>query len=172
MFDADRKDAAPSGLFGAALEFSLGTLSILLLAGLALLTCADVIARYYFNAPVNGAYELTQMMLFALIFAALPMTTARNEHVDVSLLTSAAGQYGDRLFQAVGNLLSAVVLFALGWRLWAHGARLVDEGAVTNSLELPLGPLGFGAALSCGLSGVVALIRFGQGIAPSREPRQ
>ena len=162
--DANHDETAPASRFGAVLEYSLGTLSILLLAGLAILTCVDVIARYYFNSPVNGAFELTQMMLFALIFAALPLTTARNEHVDVELVTAIAGDRIDRIFRALGNLVSAAVLFALAWRLWAHGMQLADEGAVTNSLELPLAPLGILAAFSCGLSGIAAFMNFAQDI--------
>ncbi len=164
--DATNDETAPASRLGAVLEVSLGTVSILLLAGLAILTCVDVVARYYFNSPVNGAFELTQMMLFAVIFAALPLTTLRNEHVDVELLTAIAGDRINRMCRALGNLVSAAVLFVLAWRLWAHGMQLGAGGAVTNSLELPLAPLGILAAFSCGLSGIAALINFAQDIAP------
>jgi hypothetical protein len=42
--------------------------------------------------------------------------------------------------------------------------QLADEGAVTNSLELPLAPLGILAAFSCGLSGIAAFMNFAQDI--------
>ena len=50
------------------------------------LTCVDVVARYAFNSPVNGAYELTELLLASLIFLALPLTTAAGEHIEVELL--------------------------------------------------------------------------------------
>lgn len=171
MSSPGRQGAVLKRPLRTALEFPLGILSILLLAGLALLTCVDVVARYWFNSPVNGAYELTEMMLCALVFSALPMTTARGEHVEVDLFASMAGRHLRRFLYALGNAISALVLFALSWRLGVHGARLVEEGAVTNSLELPLGPLGYAAALSCCLSGLVALFRIFSEAPPSGEER-
>jgi len=141
------------------LEYPLGIASAILLLGLTALTCVDVIARYWFNAPVNGAFELTQLMLAGLIFSALPMTTARGEHVDVDLFTMAAGKKAEIYFHIIGGVISATVLFALSWRLWVHADRLALHGAVTNSLTLPFAPVGYFAAISCGLSGVVVLIR-------------
>lgn len=141
------------------LDYPLGIISALLLLGLTALTCVDVVARYWFNAPVNGAFELTQMMLAGLIFAALPMTTARGEHVEVDLFSIAAGRNAEIYFHLIGGVISAVVLFALGYSLWRHADRLLENGAVTNSLALPFAPAGYFAAVSCGLSGAIVLIR-------------
>ena len=41
-----------------------------LLVALTLVTCIDVVARYWFNAPLSGAYELTEIFLASLIFLA------------------------------------------------------------------------------------------------------
>ncbi|MEM7024676.1 MAG: TRAP transporter small permease, partial [Pseudomonadota bacterium] len=60
---------------------------------------------------------------------------------------------------AFGQLVAAVVLFVLCWRLWVHADRLAHDGGVTNSLALPLAPIGYFAALSCALSGLIALLR-------------
>ena len=141
------------------LDFSLGIFATLLLSGLIVLTCVDVVARSWFNAPINGAFELTQLMLAGLIFTALPMTTAAGEHIEVELLTQSSGPKLQLFFSALGQLISAVVLFVLSWRLWAHAAKLAHDGAVTNSLELPFSPVGYFAALLCALSGLIALAR-------------
>ena len=66
--------------------FLLGLACLCVLAGLIGLTCVDVVARYAFNSPVNGAYELTELLLATLIFLALPLTTAAGEHIEVELL--------------------------------------------------------------------------------------
>ncbi len=146
----------------SVMDYCLGTLATLLLVGLILLTCVDVVARSWFNAPVNGAFELTQLMLAAVIFAALPMTTAAGEHIEVELLTQSAGPTSQRFFMALGQLISALVLFVLSWRLWAHAAKLGRDGAVTNSLELSMAPIGYFAAFSCALSGFIALLMLKQ----------
>jgi len=137
----------------------LSIIAILLLVLLVGLTTVDVVARYWFDAPVDGAFELTQMMLAGLIFAALPVTTAAGGHVDVELFTLALGTRVGRLLLAFGDLVTALVLGAIGWRLWVHADRLDGDGAVTNSLGIPFAPIGWFSAICCGLSVVAALLR-------------
>ena len=139
------------------LENIMGALSILLLIGLTLLTCVDIVARW-FDAPISGAFELTQLMLAGLIYSALPLTTKAREHVEVELLAVALGKVTDGLFHIVSHVISIAVLFVLAWRLWAHADRLARDGAVTNSLELPFAPIGYFASVSCVLSGVVVVV--------------
>jgi len=38
------------------------------LAAMMLLTTADVIGRYFFNAPVLGAYEITEYLMLIMVF--------------------------------------------------------------------------------------------------------
>ncbi|MEH6496237.1 MAG: TRAP transporter small permease [Pseudomonas marincola] len=140
-----------------ALEKILGVLSIILLIGLTALTCVDIVARW-FDAPISGAFELTQMMLAGLIYAALPLTTAAREHVEVELLSVALGKVTDSFFHIIGHVISIAVLSVLGWRLWLHADRLAHDGAVTDSLALPFAPIGYFASISCTLSAIVVLV--------------
>ncbi|MCV6548619.1 MAG: TRAP transporter small permease [Cohaesibacter sp.] len=135
----------------------LGHCAILLLMGLTLLTCIDVVARYWFNAPINGAFELTQLMLAALIFVALPLTTAARQHIEVDLVANMLGKGADKATALFAGLASMLVLLALGWRLAHHMLKLAEDGAVTNSLELPLYPIGILASLSCLISAMLVL---------------
>ena len=141
------------------LSTALGLICGALLFALVALTCIDVVSRYWFNAPVDGAFELTELLLAALIFAALPLTTGAGAHVEVDLLAGITGPRLRRVLQALAAVISAAVLLILAWRLSLHGLRLFDDGAVTNSLTLPLAPVAWLAALSCGVSGVIALLR-------------
>lgn len=154
---------ARSGLAGvrgwAFVDRPLSVISILLLVFMVGLTTVDVVARYWFDSPVNGAFELTQMMLAGLIFAALPITTAAGEHVDVELFTLALGAGVERVLLAFGDLVTALVLGAIGWRLWVHADRLAHDGAVTNSLGISFAPIGWFAAFCCGLSVLASLLR-------------
>ena len=151
------------------LEKILGSISALLLIAMILLTCVDVIARYFFNSPVNGAFELTQMLLAALIFTALPMTTAADEHVDVELITQMTSNKAKLFFFGLGLVATALVMFIMTWRLWEHALRLAHDGAVSNSLSLPFAPIGYFAALGCGISGFIALYKLFQIFQSHRE---
>ncbi|HSH57106.1 MAG TPA: TRAP transporter small permease, partial [Halomonas sp.] len=71
---------------GRALQLILEGVAGATLFGMMLLTTVDVIGRYFFNAPILGAVELTQLMLAALVFLSLPVVCWRQEHVSVDLL--------------------------------------------------------------------------------------
>lgn len=164
---ASPADPAPNGGENEnRLTRALGLLCGLLLFGLIALTCTDVITRYWFNAPINGAFELTELLLAALIFAALPLTTAAGQHVEVDLLAGLASRPARRVMNKLAALISSAVLAVIAWRLTLHGLRLFEDGAVTNSLTLPLAPVAWLAALSCAASAVIALLR---GFRPSDE---
>ncbi len=143
------------------LSKALGYIAILLLIALTLLTSVDVIARYWFNSPINGAFELTQLLLAALIFVAFPLTTAMREHIEVDLLANLLPDSVNRLSSLFAGLVTSVVLAVVGWRLFHHALRLAEDGAVTNSLALPLQPIGYIGALSCvvsaGLAAAIAI---------------
>ncbi len=157
--------APPSGrpLAFRLMDWSLGTCCALLLAGLTGLTMVDVIGRYWFDAPLSGAFELTQLMLCALIFAALPLTTAAGEHIEVDLFYSRMPRPLKRAVLILGAGVSALVLGVIAWRLALHAIRLAHDGAVTNALSVPLSPLAWFAALLAALSAAIALLRMGRG---------
>ena len=152
----------PSGsgtLLSRALHASFGVLAALLLLAMTGLTTLDVVGRYLFNSPVTGAFELTELMLAALIFAGLPLATERDEHVDVDLLDSFLPPNVLRANVFFATLVSAGVLAVLGVQLWSRAAQLAAEGTVTNSLALPLAPVGYLMAIATGVSALLLLAK-------------
>ena len=142
-----------------ALDLGLGGCCAFLLAGLVGLTVADVIGRYVFNAPLAGAFELTELMLGALVFAALPLTTLAGEHVEVDMAFVVSPPAVKTVMLWLSGLVSTAALWTIAWRLVLHGTRLAEDGATTNALSVPLAPLGWFAAAMAALSGILALAR-------------
>jgi TRAP-type C4-dicarboxylate transport system permease small subunit len=151
--------AAATGPLPAAVERVLTGLGGLLILGLTGLTTADVVLRYWFNAPITGAFELTEVMLAALIFAALPLTTNRDLHVTVDVVDAALPPGGRRLLRVTGDLVAAGALGVFAWRLAVQALRLGAEGTTTFSLAVPMAPLAWFACAACALSALVALAR-------------
>ncbi|MBC9247421.1 TRAP transporter small permease [Paracoccus sp. 11-3] len=134
----------------------IAALLILLMIGV---TCLDVVGRYLFNRPFGGAYELTQVLLAALVFVALPLTTADGGHVEVDLALHLFPRGVQRLMGRLAGVISAVALAYFTWRLAIIGLDQWHEGTRTSSLALPLAPLAFLAAASCALSAIIMLFR-------------
>lgn len=148
------------------LERSLGLGAGLILFSLVLITCVDVVGRYFFSAPLRGAFELTEVLVAALVFAALPLTTERREHVEVDLLNALFAPAMNRFVTAFAGLFSAALLATFAWRLADHAIGTAEDGAVTNALRIPLAPFGFLAAFSCLVSAFIAFLR---GIQPPED---
>ena len=141
------------------LEKTLGLAAAVILAALILITCIDVIGRYFLDAPLTGAFELTEILVAALVFAALPLTTERREHVEVDLLNALFSPKVDRYVTAFAGLFSAALLATFAWRLATHAIKTLEDGAVTNALGIPLAPFGFLAAFACLASAFIAFLR-------------
>lgn len=150
---------------GRTLQNSVGVGAALLLFCLILVTCVDVVGRYFFAAPLSGAFEMTELILAALVFAALPLTTEQKEHIEVDLLNVVLSGGTKRLLSAFAGLFSAALLATLAWRLAAHALSAAEDGATTNALGIPLAPFGFLAAFSCLVSAFIAFLR---GVQPPR----
>lgn len=137
------------------IEIVLGTVASLLLFGLMALTCVDVVGRYFLDRPVVGAFEVTEILVVALVFAALPLTTLRGEHVEVDLLAMTAGPRLNRLMLLFSACFSAALLATFAWRLAVYAEKSAHDGAVTNALGIPLAPFGYFAAFACLLSAAI-----------------
>ena len=87
---------------GVWLDRALGAAAAVLLLGLLAVTTADVIGRYIFNWPLRGAFEITELLLLALIFAGLPLVSRADEHVTLDFIDAALGQRGRRMHDERG----------------------------------------------------------------------
>ncbi len=112
----------------------------LVLFAMMVLTCVDVVGRYFLSRPIFGAFEITEMLLAALIFAGLPLVTLRNEHVTVDVLDPITPDWLFRIQHVVAcalgiavDRLSGVAALAPGSE---HGQRRRDHGAAQVQARL------------------------------------
>ena len=151
------------------LEWSLGVLAGLLLLGLIAVTCVDVVGRYVLDRPLQGAFELTQVLLAGLVFAALPLTTQGGEHVEVDLLAGAMPRTVFLMVGRVGAVIAAIALAVIAWRLWDQTLRLFTDGSVTSSLRIPLSLVAGFATVATALSAVIAAVQVVVGLPGDKD---
>lgn len=132
--------------------------SLLLFAMMAV-TFVDVVGRYFLGRALNGAYELTEVLLALVVFAGLPIVTWRREHVTVDLVTSRLPALPRGLLARVAAVATAVVLGLLAWRLGVTARDLTGYGDATVFLGIPLGPVAAAMAALAGIAAVVAAVR-------------
>ena len=138
---------------------ALAGVAALLIVALIGVTCVDVIGRYALNRPFGGAYELTQILLAALVFVALPLTTADGGHVEVDLALHLLSRRVQRVLGRLAGAVASVALAFFAWRLVVIGMDQLHDGTRSASLAIPMAPLAFLAAVSCAVSAILILLR-------------
>ena len=114
---------------GRALFAVLEGLAAILLLALVAVTGIDVIGRYVLNAPLPGSFELTELMLGALVFAALPLVSREGSHVEVDLIATALPERISRVLALVAAGVSALVLVYFAWQLGQLALRQFEDGS-------------------------------------------
>lgn len=128
------------------------------LALMAVVAFGDVALRVV-GRPVTGAYELTALLMGLLIYAALPLVTARDEHVRAGILQmwTTAPTWVRRTLRELRRGLSALAFAYLAWALLQYMFRMAEAGDRAPYIEVPLAWVaGFGA-VAMALSALLAL---------------
>ena len=133
-------------------------LSAFVLFALMVMTCIDVFGREILNAPLDGATELTQLMMGVIVFAVLPVVSLREEHVTVDLLDKWFPRRLAPPRQVILNFLAAIMMAVVCWRVWVIGEFQMDYGDGTEFLRIPLGPVSYFIAIMSGITAVALFI--------------
>lgn len=113
-----------------------------------------------FAKPIPGAYEVTEIAVGAMVFAALPIVTLKQHHVSVTLLSSITARlvWLRVLVRISSHGVTALAFAYLGYRLWLLGNDFHDTGATAIFANFPLAPFAWFAAIMCWLSAAFGLI--------------
>jgi TRAP-type transport system small permease protein len=135
----------------------LGIAASALLLCLMLVTFADVVARYLFNRPIRGAFELTELTLLVLIFAGLPLVSHADEHVTMDFIDRMLPARAVPVLIRAVHAVVAAVFFFLTWQVLIKAGRISGYGDTTDVLRISLAPFVYFMAAMIGLSGLVHL---------------
>src|SRR6185436_4336551 len=105
-----------------------------------LLTFVDVVARYLFNFPLRGGFEITELMLLVLIFAGLPLVSHSDEHVTMDFIDRMVPDGARLLVVRVVHGVCAAVMFFLTWQVWIKAGKIAAYGDTTDVLKITVGP--------------------------------
>lgn len=137
----DSEEAVPTGsAFERRSSFALALLAGALLFAMMLLTFVDVIMRYWFDAPIKGSFEITELMMAVLIFAGLPLVSRSNQHVAIDTFESLLPEALRRALRVLMQVVCAVAMAGMAWLLYGKAQRFAMAGDITQSLKVPIAP--------------------------------
>ena len=128
------------------LERLLGWIAGASLFGMMALTFVDVLGRKLLDHSIPGSLEVTELLMFGVIFAGLPLTSLRGEHVLFDLLDHLLPQALRALQGALSNLICTALLTGGAWLAFVRAVRTADQGDTTAQLQLPMAPWYYAAA--------------------------
>ncbi|MDH4192223.1 MAG: TRAP transporter small permease [Betaproteobacteria bacterium] len=128
------------------------------LFGLMMVTCVDVVARYILNTPITGSFEITEILLAALIFAGLPLVTLKGDHVTVDLFDTITPNWLFRIQHIFACAISVVCTAFLSYRLWIRAENMYAAGETTAELKFTVAWLTYSMSLLMALSACALLI--------------
>ena len=137
----------------------LGIVASAILLAMMLLTVVDVIARYVFNRPVRGAFEVTELMLVVLIFAGLPLVSFSEEHAVMDFVDRVMGARAQRLLRRAVEAVSAAFMLLLAWLTWLRADRIWAYRDATDVLRILYGPFVYFMAVTLALAGVIHMYK-------------
>jgi TRAP-type C4-dicarboxylate transport system permease small subunit len=137
----------------------LGIAASVILFLMMLLTFVDVVARYLFNFPLRGGFEITELMLLVLIFAGLPLVSHADEHVTMDFIDRMLPEAGRRFLVRLVHAVCASVMFFLTWQVWIKAGKIAGYGDTTDVLKITVGPFVYFMAAMILLTGLVHLYK-------------
>jgi TRAP-type transport system small permease protein len=111
-----------------------GSIAAGFLVGMMVLTVTDVTLRAVLNLPINGAYELVELMLAYTFFVALPAVFLRDENIVVNVIDDFAPRWVWAL-RRVALALAVVILAVMAWQ----GLRAATDSIAFNDITADLG---------------------------------
>jgi TRAP-type C4-dicarboxylate transport system permease small subunit len=143
----------------ARIDAALGFAASVILFALMLITFVDVVARYLFNFPLRGAFEISELLLLVLIFAGLPLVSHADEHVTMDFIDHMLPEPALRVLERVVHALCAAVLFFLTWQIWLKAGKIAAYGDTTDVLRILVAPFVYFMTAMIALTGVVHLFK-------------
>ena len=137
----------------------LGIAASVLLFCLMVLTFADVVARYLFNRPIRGGFEITELLLLVLIFAGLPLVSHADEHVTMDFIDRMLPARATAVLVRIVHAVVAATFFFLAWQVKIKAQRISGYGDTTDVLLIAVGPFVYFMAVMVLLTGLVHLFK-------------
>ncbi len=119
---------------------NLGSVSLI---AMMLITVVDVVGRYIFNAPILGAFEITEYLVLILIFSYLGFTQAVKGHVLVEVLVNRFPEKMKVIVEIINHLLCFLFLLIITWRGIVKALELMSTRETSPNLAIPDYPFVF-----------------------------
>jgi TRAP-type C4-dicarboxylate transport system permease small subunit len=117
------------------------------------LVAADAIGRYVFNHPIQGALEITELMMVFIVFLTFAYVESKDGHVRVDLIISRLPRKIQPYIEFLDVAISFGIIGIIVWQSVLYSMELWEGGSISAYWGIPIGPfllvVAFGCLLFC-----------------------
>lgn len=113
----------------------------LVLVAITVMTCISIAGRALIGlglGPVPGDYEIAEAAIGFVVFSFLPWCQLNRGHATVDLFTSFLPAAANRVIDLVSEILMALAIIVIAWRLWFGMMDKINYGETTFIIEMPV----------------------------------
>lgn len=129
------------------LSWVLSRIGCVALFAMMCLTVVDVAGRYLFNAPILGAFEMTEFMVLVMVFSFLGYAQAQKAHVTVDIFFDRFPEGLKHGLSIVSYLICLIISAIIFWMAVGKGIETFHSGEKPLNLPVPDYPFVFFLAL-------------------------
>ena len=141
------------------------------LAGIVLLTCANILLRIVWK-PVMGTVELDGYSGAIVTGFALGYTHIKGGHIAVDLLVQRFSKRTRRILDRLNSAICTIFFSMAAWQIARYATTLWETGEVTETLRIIYYPFTYGVALGCALLALVCLSNFLRSVLGKEETEE
>lgn len=122
------------GAFRFALKYFEEFVAGVFMVVMSLTTFANVLARYFFNSPIQWAEELARYSFIWVVFMGAVLCTKRRRHIAIDVLLAALPAWVAAWVRLLADLCTlgiALIIAYYGWKLTAAATQ------ITATLHVP-----------------------------------
>jgi TRAP-type C4-dicarboxylate transport system permease small subunit len=124
-----------------------------------LMTAVSVVGRAFFKSPIQGDVELTQLGIALAISLCTPWCQMRRANIIVDFFTQKLSNKTQRLLDAAGAMLLALMCLLLAWRTAVGAVAVQQAHETTMIIGLPMWWAYASLAPGLALGAAVALVQ-------------
>lgn len=136
---------------GKVIDKITGIMSIVSYVGVSaivLLTVVDVFLTKAFQAPILGAYEITEQLLLVTVYASFAYGQSNKSHINMALVLSRLPRTLRFICYSLMCVLSVGIAGLLGYAGIKQCMKNIADGVVTSNLYIPTFPFVLIAAIA------------------------
>jgi TRAP-type C4-dicarboxylate transport system permease small subunit len=103
------------------------------------LVATDVLLRYIFNSPIEGAYEAIELMMAVVFCYGIAYTQRQKGHVSVNLITFRLSEKKQAIIKSFVSAISLGLFVLMTWQSFLKANVTFDSGETTYGGVGPFG---------------------------------